>query len=69
MYTAAALCMWFLRAWKIGELEQIAAETRKPVETLDAVTDQPPDLPPLDTTSRSESKSNFMTRMCMWRRV
>jgi hypothetical protein len=24
MYIAAAICMWFLRAWKIGELEMVA---------------------------------------------
>ncbi|KAL8657686.1 MAG: hypothetical protein Q9226_001662 [Calogaya cf. arnoldii] len=29
MYIAAAVCMWFLRAWKIGEIEKIAAANGK----------------------------------------
>lgn len=26
MYVGAALCMWFLRAWKIGQLELLASD-------------------------------------------
>lgn len=63
MYTGAALCMWFLRAWKIGQLEEMAAQTHKAAESLDPVTEQPLGL------SHPESKSNFLRRMCMWRRV
>lgn len=29
MYIGAALCMWFLRAWKIGELERQAVTEEK----------------------------------------
>jgi hypothetical protein len=28
MYIAAALCAWFLRAWKIREMERLADEKR-----------------------------------------
>lgn len=29
MYLAAAVCMWFLRAWNIGELERLARTKEK----------------------------------------
>lgn len=32
MYVAAALCMWWVRAWKIGELERVAFGKQKAIE-------------------------------------
>ncbi|KAL9029733.1 MAG: hypothetical protein Q9196_002054 [Gyalolechia fulgens] len=33
MYIAAALCMWFLKAWKVGQIERIASvEGKSPTE-------------------------------------
>ena len=37
MYIAAAVCAWFLRAWKVGQLEYIAAQERKSVGEVNAV--------------------------------
>lgn len=36
MYIAAGLCMWFLRGWKIQQIEQITAEKEKRPEDIDA---------------------------------
>ena len=43
MYIAAAVCMWFLRIWKIGQIEQIATEQGKRPEDLDAASTEPVD--------------------------
>lgn len=69
MYMGAALCMWFLRAWKIGELEQIAAEKGKRTEDLDPVADQPLDVRTEGPVSLPNKKSNVLMRLCTWRRV
>ena len=41
MYVAAAVCMWFLRVWKIGQMEQIAAEQEKRPEDVNAASAEP----------------------------
>ena len=35
MYLGAACCLWFVKAWKIDELERLAALKFKPSFTLD----------------------------------
>lgn len=40
MYVGAALCLWFLRAWKIGEVERLALskeEREREIRDDDAV--------------------------------
>lgn len=32
MYIAAAICMWFLRAWKIGDLHRIELEKQEALQ-------------------------------------
>ena len=44
MYIAAGLCMWFLRVWKIEEIEQVAAEQDKRPEDIDATSAEPVDI-------------------------
>ncbi len=47
MYIAGAVCMWFLRAWKIGELErlQLSKEAREQeIRDGDAVLGRMPDI-------------------------
>ncbi|KAL2354064.1 major facilitator superfamily domain-containing protein [Cryomyces antarcticus] len=41
MYIAAAICVWFLRAWKIGELEEIAAAEGRDPKGINVVTALP----------------------------
>ncbi|MCJ1382172.1 hypothetical protein MMC17_005284 [Xylographa soralifera] len=67
MYIAAAICMWFLRGWKIGQLEQLTTEKGEGLETTDPIQMEPEDnLPP----SRSQYKeSNILRRMISWKRV
>ncbi|KAF2405171.1 MFS general substrate transporter [Trichodelitschia bisporula] len=37
MYLLAAMCLWFLKAWKVGELERTAARTGMRAEDMNAV--------------------------------
>jgi len=67
MYIVAAICMWFLRGWKIGQLEQLATEKGEGLETADGSQLQPEDnLPP----GRSHLKaSSIFRRMVAGKRV
>ena len=67
MYIAAALCMWFLRAWKIGELEQLAAEQGQSVQAIDAVESHAFEKPPSQVSR--PAKSSVLKRLFMWKRV
>jgi hypothetical protein len=54
MYIGAAVCLWLVRAWKIGELEEKeSAAVRNEV----------------DDVARSIQKSPFVKRVFMWRKV
>lgn len=53
MYVAASLCMLALRAWKIGQLEQIAAEQGKALEEVPVVSIEP-STAALSASSRSK---------------
>jgi hypothetical protein len=61
MYIAAAFCLWFLKAWKIGELERVAALEKKPTDQVDAITESPVDV--------NVKISPFLKRMIVWRKV
>ncbi|KAL8712268.1 MAG: hypothetical protein Q9220_003419 [cf. Caloplaca sp. 1 TL-2023] len=65
MYIAAALCMWFLRAWKIGQIESDAALEEKPAKEVDTTV--------IDITHASShskfSKSDVLRRLCARKRV
>lgn len=52
MYVAAAFCMWFLRAWKIEEVERVEEMKRRENGEADGVMRR--DLPVL---SRNESRA------------
>ena len=69
MYIGAALCIWFLRAWKIGQLELLATQTEKPSESIDPVGDQPLEGAIWNASGAGRPASNVLKRMCMWRRV
>ncbi|KAH9865393.1 hypothetical protein J1614_008976 [Plenodomus biglobosus] len=66
MYVAAAVLLWLVRTWKIGELEEVAAAAGKAGGDVDAVAS--------GTASTSMpvvgfKKSGFMKRVFMWRKV
>jgi hypothetical protein len=72
MYIGAALCMWFLRAWKIGELERITTtkeEREQELRNDDMVPREQPDI------SRNQSKTSVKSRveaargLWSWQRV
>ena len=65
MYTAAALCMWSLRAWKIGQNEAKDAEEEKRPEEFDVNVHG-------RTASRSSEKLKPvkpMKRLFIWKKV
>ena len=71
MYVAAAFCMWFLRAWKIRELELVEEREKNGVSTQGGVMQ-----PDLSRLSRNESrvasvKSKVKTAkgLFIWKRV
>jgi HAMP domain-containing protein len=71
MYIVAALCLWFLRAWKIKEVEKIENEREQlSAQQLGVVGKTPPQL--ARTNSRVTSvKSTIKTAkgLFAWKRV
>ena len=67
MYIAAAVCMLFLRGWKIGQLEQLATQKGEGLETTDPIQVEPKnDLP----SGRSQYVDPIiLRRMIAWKRV
>ena len=63
----AALCMWVLRAWKIGQIEQIAGEQEKRSENRDAASAEPVD----ETVSFAAKRSVRiqLNRLFIWKKV
>ncbi|KAL8985841.1 MAG: hypothetical protein Q9205_000559 [Flavoplaca limonia] len=66
MYIAAALSMWFLRAWKIAEIERVAAVEEKSPAEVEVVAAAPD-----DHTSQALGKPNssVLRRLFAWRKV
>lgn len=70
MYIGAAGCMWFLRAWKIGQLEKTASEQGKSLNEVDVSFTEP-------AAAESEArvgappviKSSLATGLIAWKRV
>lgn len=70
MYLGAAVLLWLVRAWKIGELEEKAAAEQADARRIDPVSEgiignQDDNAP----TTGSSSKTSFAKRLVMWRRV
>ncbi|KAI4277144.1 MAG: hypothetical protein LQ337_002017 [Flavoplaca oasis] len=66
MYIAAALCMWFLKAWKVAEMERVAAVEEKSPAEVDVVATAPD-----DNTSQALEKPNIsvLRRLFAWKKV
>ncbi|KAB2571965.1 MFS transporter [Lasiodiplodia theobromae] len=67
MYIGAAVFLWLLRAWKIGEMEQLAAEKNGSEDSADPVSEHVAE--PVAHESNGTVKSNFLKRMVMLKRV
>jgi len=70
MYVGAAVLLWLVRAWKIGDLEEKAAMARADEARVDPVTEgiTGPGGQEASATAKVE-KTAFVKRMFMWRRV
>lgn len=73
MYIGAALCMWFLRAWKINELERGAVTKEKREQEIrdnDAGLVESPDLSRhISRTASVKSKVKAARGLWSWQRV
>jgi predicted MFS family arabinose efflux permease len=58
MYVAGAICLWILKAWKVGDLER----------TSESEVDSARDLSK-DYEAGAKSQHNFLTRLFIWRKV
>ena len=68
MYLAAGLSMWFLRSWKIGQLEQMAAEKGKRAEDIDATSTEPEHDHSVSPTGK-RSQRGVLKRLFIWVKV
>ena len=64
MYIGAAICMWFLRAWKVGDIRQLAAGQEKPI--IGVSTQIKSESAPARHT---EEKNNIYEDLFAWKRV
>lgn len=68
MYVGAASCMWLLRAWKIGELEAIAAYEDKALDHVKALGAESSEFQRVVSTA-SYRKSSVFKRLVKWKKV
>ncbi|KAF2260126.1 putative MFS transporter [Lojkania enalia] len=66
MYTAAALCVLFLRGWKVGEKNELA---RLKNENLDEVNGLDIDLGSTNEAARQEGRRTIWKHFWKWRKV
>ena len=60
--------MWFLRAWKIGQIEQIAAQQEKRPEDVDALSSEPLDDRAISLAGK-RYRSGVLRRFFIWKKV
>jgi hypothetical protein len=69
MYIAAAACVWWLKAWKMGQLEQIAASEQGLVDGPTTIESQPEIGQERWETSNEVKISPFAVRLFKWQKV
>lgn len=69
MYIGAASCMWFLRAWKIGQLEKIAVKQKKSLDEVDVLSTEPAADPEAHVEIPPVIRSSIATHLIAWKRV
>ena len=67
MYIGGAVCLWLVRAWKIGEMEWEAAIAGKEEREIDPLADRP--TAPEGMALENFQRSPFVKRMFMWQKV
>ena len=67
MYMVASVCTWFLRAWKIGQLECVAATEGKQDSEVDVVPRQ--QIQRTFSREAQAHKSTFSSRMFSMKKV
>ena len=60
--------MWLLRAWKVGELEVLAAQEDKVLQNGSALDAKSADLQG-EVSARSSGKSSLIVRLFAWKKV
>lgn len=60
--------MWFLRGWKIGQIEQIAAEQERRPEDTDAASSEPVSDKAI-TLAAKRYKRGVLKRLFKWKKV
>ncbi|KAL2043533.1 hypothetical protein N7G274_003840 [Stereocaulon virgatum] len=68
MYVAAAGCMVLLRAWKIGQIEQLAMERGQRSKDISAASAEPALTRTVSAASK-RSKSKIWKRLFLWKKV
>ena len=61
--------MWFLRAWKIGQLEALAAEKKESLSKIDSVRVDQSQIKRIISASSRKQRSSFIGRMMKWKKV
>ncbi|KAF2472200.1 MFS general substrate transporter [Lindgomyces ingoldianus] len=70
MYIGAAVFVWLVRAWKIGEMEERAAARMTDPQAIDLVTDKPREDEGREALDPAMvQKSSFMRRLLVWKKV
>jgi len=69
MYIGAALCMWFLRAWKIAELERVFDEKKaeEDIRHQGARPNISRHLSRASTKSKASTTIDYQVSRCLWR--
>ena len=68
MYIGAALCMWALRAWKIGEVEARAVE-KGASDRESCSAEAMPQAHRCTSREIAEQSAGFMRRLVQWKKV
>ena len=68
MYIGAAVFLWLVRAWQIGEIEEKAAASAENEGGVDLVSSSNPTLAE-NTAPVKFRRSPFMKRIFMWQKV
>lgn len=69
MYTGAALCMWLLRGWKIGQLEMTATKEAYRHSQTHATLNEEVHGEPASSIAVREDTSSIIKRLFSWRKV
>ena len=67
MYIAGAVCLWLLKAWKVGDLERKATIEQRSKGNLDLSKTRKEEA--VDEEEQKRTKSSFLKRLVVWKKV